>query len=417
MMASPAALARTREGRKAPDTFPDLGFSAKVKKARMRRFFIGLWTFTALANLLFLAAAYRVLVWLHVPFAAAIALAAAVALVALFGFRLRLMTHDRPVSALRRTFELLYFTHWCAALGGSVLYLAYGVCLVIVALVAGLAGTTTLPDLHGIPEVASYAAGLALGTYGVWIRARWVKVRSIDVPVRGLDPALDGYKIAQLSDLHIGSLCSRRRAERWVKIANAQKPDLIALTGDYVTNGVLFHEDIAAALGGLRARDAVIATLGNHDYFGLGEPLISLLPRSGILLLRNARHTVSRDGAALEIAGIDDTWTRNADVEKALRGFEGGRPLIVLAHDPSLFPDCARHGAALVLSGHTHWGQVGVPFASARWNLARRVFRFSAGLYRDGDTTLYVNPGLGTTGPPIRLGSAPEITLLVLRAA
>lgn len=382
----------------------------------MRRFFIGLWAFTAITQLVFWAASRRVLVWLQVPHAAWIALAVTIALVALFGARLRLVTHDRPISGLRRTFELLYFTHWCACIAGSLLYLAS-----FAGLLAGAAGARLLgkqmPDLQGIPEVASYAAGLALGIYGVWLRARWVKVRSLDVPVRGLPPALDGYKIAQLSDLHIGSLCSRRRAERWVKLANAQAPDLVALTGDYVTNGVLFHEDIAAALAGLRARDAVIATLGNHDYFGLGEPLISLLPKSGILLLRNARHTISRGDASLEIAGIDDTWTRHADVDRALHGFGGERPLIVLAHDPSLFPDCVRHGAALVLSGHTHWGQIGVPFASARWNLARRVFRFSAGTYRDGDSTLYVNPGLGTTGPPVRFGSAPEITLLVLRAA
>ena len=93
------------------------------------------------------------------------------------------------------------------------------------------------------------------------------------------------------------------------------------------------------------------------------------------------------------------------------------RPLIALTHDPSLFPDFARRGAALVLAGHTHWGQIGVPFAAERYNFARRIFRFSAGLYRDGDSVLYVNPGLGTTGPPVRLGSPPEITLLILYAA
>src|SRR4029079_12076061 len=126
----------------------------------------------------------------------------------------------------------------------------------------------------------------------------------------------------------------------------------------------------------------------------------------------NARHTLSR---GLEIAGVDDTWTRRADVTEAMRGFDDARPLIALSHDPALFPDFARRGAALVLSGHTHWGQVGVPFAAQRYNLARRVFRFSAGLYRERGATLYVNPGLGTTGPPIRLGSAPEITVFTLR--
>jgi uncharacterized protein len=253
--------------------------------------------------------------------------------------------------------------------------------------------------------------------YGVWFRARWPRVRRLEIPVHGMDPALDGYTIAQLSDLHIGSLFSKRAAARWIRTANAERPDLVALTGDYVTNGVAFHEDIADTLGALRAADAVVAVLGNHDYFGHGEPLASLLVDRGIVLLRNQRHTVRRGEASLEIAGVDDTWTRRADVDRTMRGFGGARPLIALSHDPALFPDFARHGAALVLAGHTHWGQVGVPFAAQRYNLARRVFRFSAGLYREGGSALYVNPGLGTSGPPVRFGSSPEITVFTLRCA
>lgn len=381
----------------------------------MRRFFLGLWAFTALVHLVFLAALHHVLSSLRAPSPWPIALGVTLALVALFRYRLSLTASDRPISGLRRTFEHLYHTHWCATLGAAVLAVVLGALLLLAHLIAKIAGAT-LPELGGPLAVASYGIALAMATYGVWIRARWVRVRSIDVPVRGLDPALEGYKIAQLSDLHIGSHTSRRRTTSWVDTANAQQADMVALTGDYVTNGVLFHAEIARVLSRLRAKDAVVATLGNHDYFGDGEPLISLLGANGVVLLRNARHTIARHGATLEIAGVDDTWTRRADVALTMRGFDGSRPLIVLAHDPALFPDFARHGAALVLSGHTHWGQVGVPFASQRWNLARRVFRFSAGLYRDGDSTLYVNPGLGTTGPPVRFGSAPEITVLVLRA-
>jgi uncharacterized protein len=382
----------------------------------MRRFFLGLWAFTAISHLVFLAAAHEVLSRLGAPSPAVLALGLTAGLVALLGRRLHLLTHDRPISRARRALELLYYTHWCGAVAGSILYLAGGALLLAGSLAARVAGEV-VPPVHGALVVASAGAGLALGVYGVWFRARRPRVRRLEIPVRGMDPALDGYTIAQLSDLHIGSLFSKRAAARWIRTANAERPDLVALTGDYVTNGVAFHEDIADTLGALRAADAVVAVLGNHDYFGHGEPLASLLVERGIVLLRNQRHTVRRGEASLEIAGVDDTWTRRADVDRTMRGFGGARPLIALSHDPALFPDFARHGAALVLAGHTHWGQVGVPFAAQRYNLARRVFRFSAGLYREGGSALYVNPGLGTSGPPVRFGSSPEITVFTLRCA
>jgi hypothetical protein len=382
----------------------------------MRRFFLGLWLFTALFHLVFLGAAREALALAGVGHAGVIAALATAALIALFRFRLGLMTHDRPISRLRRALELLYHTSWCGAVAASLVYVA-GVACWLVGMGVAAAIQRPLPPLHGSIVLGSYVVGLGLAAYGVWIRARRARVRRLEIPVSGLASAFDGYRIVQLSDLHIGSLLGRRTADRWVAAANAEEPDLVALTGDYVTNGVAFHREIADVIAGLRARDAVVATLGNHDYFGDGEPLATLLRERGVVLLRNQRDTVARGGAELEIAGADDTWTRHADVERTMRGFRGGRPLIALTHDPSLFPDFARHRAALVLAGHTHWGQVGVPFAAERYNLARRVFRFSAGLYREGESTLYVNPGLGTTGPPIRFGSPPEITVFVLRRA
>lgn len=381
----------------------------------MRRFLTGLWAFTALVHLVFLAAASELLDRLGIPYPTAIALALTIALVALLRHRLDLLAHDRPISAARRGLELLYFTHWCGVVAGSVLYLLGGALLLLATTLGRWTGEDA-PLRHGSLFLAAYGGGLFLATYGVWIRSRRTRVRTLEIPVTGLDPAFDGYRIAQLSDLHVGSLLSKRRALRWVKIANRQAADLVVCTGDYVTSGVCFHEDIADVIGGLCGRDGVIAILGNHDYFGLGEPLISLLPERGVVLLRNQRHTLARGGATLEIAGVDDTWTKRADVERCMEGWSGASPLIALTHDPALFPDFVRHGAALVLAGHTHWGQLGVPFASERWNLARRVFRFSAGLYREGGSTLYVNPGLGTSGPPVRFGSAPEITVFVLRA-
>jgi predicted MPP superfamily phosphohydrolase len=189
----------------------------------------------------------------------------------------------------------------------------------------------------------------------------------------------------------------------------------VALTGDYVTHGDAFHEDIAAVLAAMHGRDGAVAVMGNHDYFGDGERLVTLLRGRGVRVLRNQRHEVCRGGGAITLVGVDDTWTRRADVARSLEGCASGAPIVALAHDPRLFPELARRGAALVLSGHTHWGQLALPFLATRYNLSRLSYRYHAGLYRENDAVLYVSPGLGTTGPPLRLGAPPEITLLTLR--
>lgn len=382
----------------------------------MRRFFLALWAFTGLAHVVVVAAHREILARVGVPFPVIVAIAISAALVALLGGRMELMRDDHPISVARRAGELLYYVHWCGAVAATLLFLGAGAVALVVTTAARLASWSA-PDLAAPLVLGSYGAGLVVSAYAIAIRGRRARVRALEVEVVGLDPSLDGYRIVQLSDLHIGALLGPRAPARWVAQANALAPDLVALTGDYVTNGVRFHERIADVLGGLRAKDAVVAVLGNHDYFGGGEPLATYLRERGVVLLRNARHTVTRGAASIEIAGVDDTWTRNADIERTLRGFDGERPLVALSHDPALFPAFAKRGAALVLAGHTHWGQIGVPFLAERYNLARRVFRFSAGLYRDGASALYVNPGLGTTGPPVRFGSPAEISLFVLRAA
>lgn len=366
----------------------------------MRRFFFSLYVLTAA---------------LHVPFAFAAAELTGSAWVgaglALFGVlllrgRMKLLAFDRHRPALRMLLlEEPYFIHWCATVAAAPLALAGW----LIALASG-AGPS-----FGRVALLAHGAGLALALWAVVIRRRWVRVRTLDVEVPGLGEAFDGYRIAHLSDLHIGSFCSRERALGWVDKVNALGVDLVACTGDYVTSGVHFHADIAAVLGGLRGRDGVVAVMGNHDYFGDGEPLVTLLRDGGVEVLRNQSRPLARGGDTLTLAGVDDVWSRRASVSRTLAGRDPGRPLLVLAHDPKLFPELARRGAALVLSGHTHWGQLALPFLPTRYNLSSVAFRHHAGVYREGGSVLYVHPGLGTTGPPVRLGAAPEITVLRLR--
>jgi predicted MPP superfamily phosphohydrolase len=158
--------------------------------------------------------------------------------------------------------------------------------------------------------------------------------------------------------------------------------------------------------------------MGNHDYFGEGEPLVSLLKARGARVLRNEGVVVDRgEGAKLYLAGIDDTWTKRANLDAALADRPTGVPTVLLAHDPDRFPNAVARNVEVVLSGHTHGGQIAMPFLGRFINASKLAHRFHIGLYESGDSTLYVHGGLGTTGPPMRLGVAPSIALIRLRAA
>lgn len=381
----------------------------------MRRFWIALYTLTAIAHAPFALGLARALSRASFPWPTLGAALLSIAAVTLLRGRVARARMDEPIARWKlHLVEEPFYVHWCATVVGAPLFLV-GALVIIARHLLGASGSITaqLGDL----AVATYLAALALSFYGVMVRRRWVRVRTLSISVPGLGVAFDGYRIAQLSDLHIGGLGPRRHAERWVARVNALDVDLVALTGDYVTSGTAFHHDIAAALTPLRARDGVVAVMGNHDYFGDGEPMMSLLRGGGVTVLCNEHRTVARGDDRLVIVGVDDTYTRRADIERALAGRDEGLPVVALAHDPQLFRELARRGVALVLSGHTHWGQLALPFVAERVNLSRLSYRYHAGLYTSGASTLYVHPGLGTTGPPVRLGAPPEITVLCLRRA
>jgi hypothetical protein len=332
---------------------------------------------------------------------------------ALFLGRARSLMPDRRRSATRVRFvDVPYFVHWCAALWALALSVPLSLLVPLVDLARGVPVTVPMSAY-----LWAYGSGLVLGAYGVLVRRRWFRVVEREVRVPGLAPELDGLRIAHLSDLHVGMLTPKAWAQAWSRAANGLKPDVAVVTGDMVTSGVDFHDDIADALGELRAALGVYSSMGNHDYFGEGEPLISLLEGRGIRVLRNDGLVIERGGGKLWLAAIDDTWTRRDDLELALRDRPEGMTTVLLAHDPARFDQAADAGVELVLSGHTHGGQVAVPFLAKTLSLSSLAHPYNLGFYRRGRSTLYVHPGLGTTGPPIRLGAAPEVTLLVLRAA
>jgi predicted MPP superfamily phosphohydrolase len=271
------------------------------------------------------------------------------------------------------------------------------------------------PRLSTDATLTAAVVAAALGTaIALYQRPR---LRARDVFIADLPAAFDGYRIAQISDLHCGPFASAGRVAGWVAAVNRLKADLIVATGDFIANGSAFVPVVADALGKLAARDGVFASMGNHDYFTDGDALARALDRAGLTVLRNDGVEVRRDGAVLYLAGVDDTWTRRHDMGRALADRPPGAPVVLLAHDPALFPEAVRRGVDLTLSGHTHGGQLGVPLLSRKLNLARIMTPFSSGLYRSGASTLYVNRGLGTTGPPVRVGVPPEIAIVTLRGA
>ncbi len=315
--------------------------------------------------------------------------------------------------AIVRLVDIPYFIHWCACLWTLVPAVLATLVVPVVDLVRGVP-----PHLPTTVFMYAYLSGLVVAGYGILVRRRWYRVAERDVHVPGLDPRLDGLRIAQLSDLHIGTLTPRSWGLAWSRSANDRAPDLAVVTGDMVTSGTDFYEDVADVIGALRAKSGVFASMGNHDYFGAeGEPLVSMLRARGVGVLRNEGVVIERNGASLWLAAIDDTWTRRDDIASAMRHRPEGATTVLLAHDPNRFEAAADAGADVVLSGHTHGGQIGVPFLYRVANLATFGYPYNVGLYRRGKSVIHVHPGLGTTGPPMRLGVAPEVSILTLRAS
>jgi predicted MPP superfamily phosphohydrolase len=242
------------------------------------------------------------------------------------------------------------------------------------------------------------------------------------VPLAGMDDSLRGLRIVQLSDLHIGNGMEGSRLERLVRSANALQPDLLVLTGDLFDSDPAFVEPGARALAALGARLGVYAVLGNHDAYTGTERVARALSRlaPSITLLRKDLVRVPA-AAPLYVAGIDDPghqWAARGldlpELEELARLRPTDGPVLLLVHRPELFPQAARLGFPLVLAGHTHGGQLAIPFVGERWNLARILTPYSRGLFRENGSTLYVNRGAGVAGPSLRIGCPREIATVEL---
>jgi predicted MPP superfamily phosphohydrolase len=256
----------------------------------------------------------------------------------------------------------------------------------------------------------SVGAVTGTGAYGYLYERRALGVTRLALPLAGLPQAFEGLRIGLMTDVHRSRWVSHDDVSHAVDALMAERPDLIVLGGDYVTWGDRrFVEPSAEVLSRLTAPHGVFAILGNHDD---DHDMPAALRRRGVLVLRDARTRLDIRHESLEIAGIRFWTRRHADIARVVRGASG--PLILLAHDPRRLVEAEQLKIPLVLSGHTHGGQVVLPIAGA---VARRRFPVLSGVSRRGGTTIFVSRGVGTVYVPVRINCPPEIAVLTLQTS
>jgi hypothetical protein len=267
-----------------------------------------------------------------------------------------------------------------------------------------------------VVAVTVVAVTAVVGTYSTFQGLRDPAVKELRIALPGLPPALAGTTIVQLTDLHIGATKRRSFANDVVRRTNALAPDLIVITGDLIEGRFGSGREDTLALADLRARLGVFMVTGNHEYYSGLREWLPELRRLGIRLLRNEHVVIDAEkGGGWELAGIEDWNGRSIepdggpDLARALAGHDPARPVILLSHQPRAIYKAAQAGVGLVLSGHNHGGQIW-PFTY----LVRLQQPFVEGLHHVGGTQIYVSPGTGYWGPPMRLGTRAEITRITL---
>ncbi|MBV9454506.1 MAG: metallophosphoesterase [Rubrobacter sp.] len=243
-----------------------------------------------------------------------------------------------------------------------------------------------------------------------------IEVTNVSLTLPRLTPLFDGYRIVQISDIHMDDWMTFGRLTGIIELINEQKADLIAITGDFVTYSAKFNdEELIDALSMLRASDGVVAVLGNHDHEVDPARTRSLVHKSGVSEVGNGFRTIWRSDDALHLAGVDDLFARQARLHDVLKKLPDEGTAILLAHEPDFADVSAPTGRFdLQLSGHSHGGQVRLPFIGAPY-LPPYGRRYPCGLYEVDGMLLYTNRGLGMFPPHIRILCRPEITVFTLR--
>jgi predicted MPP superfamily phosphohydrolase len=265
---------------------------------------------------------------------------------------------------------------------------------------------------------ASVVSALALAGSGAATALGRIALARVKVPLRRLPEALSGFRIVQLTDLHIGPTLGRAWLADVVAETNAADPDIVVITGDLVDGRVADLRAEVAPLADLRAKYGVFFVTGNHEYYSGVDEWLAELRRLGVSPLRNERVSIGDGEHSFDLAGVDDWSSRHyggdhgPDLARALAGRDPERELVLLAHQPKQIHEAEKLGVGLQLSGHTHGGQI------FPWGLFVRLDQpYVSGLARHGAAQIYVSRGTGFWGPPIRVGAPPEISVIELARA
>lgn len=283
---------------------------------------------------------------------------------------------------------------------------------------------------YGRVFLEAVAGGAGVFAYARYVEPYWVAVERVTLTLPRLAPPFDGYRVVQISDFHLDGWMTPERLERVVDLVNEQEPDLVAITGDFVAVSTEYISGLPGPLGKLEATDGAIAVLGNHDHMNDADAVRRALSCAGVVDVSNAVRTLHRDGAALHLCGVDSVMEgcdRLDEVLEVLYDAEHGCA-VLLAHEPDFADETAATGRFdLQLSGHSHGGQVRIPFLKTPYVvplLSRLgfsfvpplIYEYPSGLYEVGEMYQYTNRGLGVIYARFRLNCRPEITVLTLRS-
>lgn len=252
--------------------------------------------------------------------------------------------------------------------------------------------------------------------YAHKIEPNWFEITQTDIALPQLDPLFNGYRIVQISDLHAGDGINRTQLENVMAAVNAQNPDLVVITGDHITRIPKQHLELLDTLAQLHPRDRTISVLGNHDVNTDPAPLRKVLAQAGITLLENTIYTLNRHGATLHIAGVGDVYYEQDRLDRVLAQLPTTGAAIMLAHEPDFADRTAATGRfGLQLSGHSHGGQIRIPFISGY--VPSLAEKYPIGRYQVGKMIQYTNRGIGISKLYARFNCRPEISVFNLVAS
>jgi predicted MPP superfamily phosphohydrolase len=243
-----------------------------------------------------------------------------------------------------------------------------------------------------------------------------IEISNHTIRIKNLPTTFDGLKLVHLTDIHHSKFVSFKDVSRMVELSNLQDPDVVLLTGDYITWSRKFIAPVAEALRGLKSRLGVYAVLGNHDVRVDADQVTQALKKAQIKVLRNASARIDLKGDSLWIGGVDEYMYGQSDIRKAMSNVPRSQPRILLAHNPEILDEAASHRVDFVLAGHTHGGQIKIPYMRSLNIVTQPGREILEGFVRNGRTQMYISRGLGKVVVPVRILCPPEIPVFYLHA-